>query len=453
MFKYNRYVYHCIRAVSRSLPYSRRLKELEQRYRRRLIRSKFIDRIPLKGYIISARTDGLLARINSIFNGVVLSKHYNTPFIFTWATGEGAELDKFSCISSTPISFISQQFLEKHYMDERIVRKCAMPWHKTIANCSIVTATTIAKKIPHKEFKKQMAEYHNVLANCQSSRRYSQDIAMNKEIFEHFFSPAMKDKFSAIQSMRDWKQWIAIHYRAGDVIYGRCRLGKYVRCRSLSLPVVEKAIRDNHDKKIVIMGTPHDDSLDELILLEKKYPNVELSPEITSSNASHNPTSTLCDAYLMSLCKKVICAGNSNMTQFAKRLSGVDIHIPSVEEQKTALEASLASGEAFHYTRMQQAFIHYNMFMIDFDDPECSHEKADGYLRQIRELDPENMAILLLRFLIAKKHGRLETANQIKGEIQRNKCHAIILSKQLKPNVVDKLNFQYHLGELLEMEV
>lgn len=411
-----------------------------------------IDRIPLKGYIVAARTDGLLARINAIFNGIVLSKYYNMPFIYTWVSGEGAENNDLSCISGSPVDFISEGFVKKHHVDQNIVRKCIMPWHKSMNTCSIITSRTILKIIPKKIFKKQLAEYHNIQANCQLTLGHSQSTAINQEIFEDFFSQPMKEKFSALKGMHDWSQWIAIHYRAGDVIYGRCRHGAFVRDRSLCLPVVEKFISDHQDHKIVIMGTPQGESLDELMELENKYPNVQLSPVIKLPDSSHNPTSTLCDAYLMSLCKKVICAGRSNMTQFAQRLSGVEIHIPSPEEQKKAIEAKLATGEISSYAIKQQAFIHYNLFMIHIDDPDWKHEKADAILTKIRELDPEIEPILLLRFLIAKKHGKAELADQLRMEMRRDKQRVMKVSNQLRPALLKKLGFKDHMHQLREIE-
>ena len=401
---------------------------------------------------MAARKDGLLARINSIFNGIVLSKHYNTPFIYTWVTGEGAENNNLSCISNRPVDFISESFRQEYHVDENIVRKCKMPWHKTMNTCSIITARTVVRIISQEKFKKQLAEYHNMLANCQLTSGHRQNTGINREIFEHFFSQPMKDKFSALKDMRDWKQWIAIHYRAGDVIYGKCRHGDFVRDRSLSLPVVEKVIRDHQDQNIVIMGTPQGESLNDLLELEEKYPNLELSPVIKLPDFSHNTTSTLCDAYLMSLCKKIICSGKSNMTGFAQRLSGVEIYIPSAQEQKTAIEASLSNGDALHYTSKQQAFIHYNLFMIYTDEPEWSYEKADAILIQIHELDPEIKPILLLRFLVAKKHGRQEEANRVKIEMQSKKQRVMIVSNQLRPDLLKKLCFHDHLVELAEIE-
>lgn len=67
-------------------------------------------------------------------------------------------------------------------MDQEIVRKCMMPWHKTPTKCSIIKVTNTSAIVSRKKFKKKVKISHNLLAVGQllSGHRHNIEMQSNK---------------------------------------------------------------------------------------------------------------------------------------------------------------------------------------------------------------------------------------------------------------------------------
>lgn len=417
-------------------------------------RKPFIKKAPIKGHVIMARSDGLFARINAIFNCLIISRYYNIPFVFTWRTDRGASNCIHSCIKSDAQLFIDQQFWDKYHVELERITESALPWHKNYLQFGREKSQlkVFNRLTNREELDKILKVQVNITCGDLVHLQSSDPSCSYKSISEEFFADTIKDQFKAIRQDRDWSKHIAMHYRAGDVVYGDIRQGWFVRYRSLTLATAEQLIQKHLDDPIILFGTPVGESLSELRFLEKKYPNIELSPEIKHASSEHNSISTIYDSYLMSLCKKLYAAKESNVANFAHRLNHVEICIPSDQYEKETIEASIRSGEAKQYSPKQQAFMHYNLFYLLIEEPTPSGESLNACLIAMAELDPENMAVPLLRYLTEKKYGSANTAAEILAEMKQRGYQPTACSGVVQPKLLRMLDYQDSLNELRAIE-
>ncbi|GGK58143.1 hypothetical protein [Amphritea balenae] len=414
-----------------------------QRIQRKLIASerRLIERMPYKGQVISARTDGLLARINSIFNGVILAKYYKVPFSFTWVNDARVTRIAHGSVDGEIPSFISRAFMSGYYADESDMKRCSLPFVSN-ENTNGVAGKTIKSIVSRDLFSHYLNEYMNVVPTERLDLSdNSEALVSYSGVFNQFFSRSIKKRFKKIKKSCSWSESIAIHYRGGDVIYGLNRFGRFIRKRTLSLPVVENIINDNKEKSIIVFGTPVGETLKELYYLKNKYSNVKLSVDIIGNESTHSPEATLYDAYMMSICKRVYCAGDSNMTIFAENVGDVEIIIPSKDYEISVFKAVLSTDEFASYSALQKSFIYSNMLVLLIETGEALFEEIDPFLVRIYDLDPIHKHVLQFRYLYAIKHSKAELAKEMKEALGRADEDFNSLKERLPPQLVSLLSF------------
>ncbi len=341
--------------------------------------------------VLSSRSDGLTERINSIFNGKLLANKHDLAFRYCWPRLPWVDNDNI--IKATVPDFINSKFIDDYFLPLEYVQEHAPE--------SLVVAGKKRKLITHLnvvgDFKYSKYKYLSPVHRC-SSESIGKLTNQRFEFIKSFFSVNFLDKveFFKTNLSFDISSCTAIHYRGGDVIYGKFRYGNHVIEKSLSLPVIEAMINSSCSD-FILFGTPIGETLNDLKYLDDKYSRVLLAMDLIPISDCQSEN-VLLECFLMSYCHNVICASSSGVTQLAALLSEkkLIVNTPSLSEQYVLLNDIVNKGLPKNYSNLQNAFIYFNLFVFSVLNRSHSKEYLLKILKYGYEADNENVAFLLI---------------------------------------------------------
>jgi hypothetical protein len=255
--------------------------------------------------VLTARTDGKGERVNAILNGVLLSEQLNKEFIFSWNTESSANKNIFLDLNAKIPDFFDEEMLDKHYMKFEELSFYLL-YDESVTGCEVVSGDTYLPGVEDDSSEEAI----NIIPSQETSLDVDYSGAINKVFSKKYLALLM-----SYQSSFDY---LGIHYRGGDVIYGNHRHNKHaIGDKSAALSMIERVIQDNQNQKIILFGTPIGDTLDDLMFLERKYSNVTLSISLASADYDY----LIQDCMMMSACNKLIGMSGTGVIRLAQKFN------------------------------------------------------------------------------------------------------------------------------------
>lgn len=378
---------------------------------------KFLVKDPLKSagikkVFIANRTDGLGERLRALLNAMILAKKMESSFLFSWSTmtenlwSTMNQKDAMFHATSEKNLIFNNDFQEKYLLDITEINKMKLlplnniPW--TTANelknynGISVQQNNIARELPYPYADFDSGSYQEAFNEIG----FSEDLLAAKK---HAESISVSPKT------------IAIHIRAGDLVFGSFRdepiwYGKVVPLYLLDY-IIERLISDSFE--IIVFG--QDDGLCKY--LAYKY-NILYSKDLLEKSYNMSQTAIF-DIVLMSKCNYII-AGASGFATLATWLGGSKIvsgysYLPDKKNIIDEFRRLYADTESLLYASGIDPLIKsftIAQFVYRFQDSISLTEKI-GFIEDCMRLDPENSYHKVFLAFLYYKNDEIRKADLI----------------------------------------
>ena len=254
--------------------------------------------------VATARIDGFTERLNSIINGVFISELFSIKFYFSWnSTNKRVVGSDFHNVSITIPKIFNKSILEKHYIPFE-------KWHelnddnKSPANCETISGENVV----HVSHKLKIGNSIPCVSNFITID-YAETIS---KVLDPFYLKLQRD-------FKDLKDYTAIHYRGGDIIYGFFKGSEIAAqgTKSATLSEIEYIIKERPKDKFIIFGSASKETIKGLTYIKKKFFNSYLAVDLFR----HSGHPVLVDCIAMSVCKAVIGQPTSGVVRLAMKLN------------------------------------------------------------------------------------------------------------------------------------
>lgn len=356
-------------------------------------REQFL-RSNLFGFMFTSRNDGTTQRLNAILVGYLLAQKMDIPFRFSWAKDVGALSNELSSVTNEVPDFFSREFCEQHFVEFESLKRYRMPSMKVPA-CEYVTGKRLRELLPAPKAKRVLNRCLNFCPPLALAQHQLQDWdAERRALIELMFSEPYAKALSGFRS--DCEAYLGIHYRGGDVIYGRHRHGGHaISDKAAPLPVVEDLVQRFSDQKILLFGTPVGETLTDLRYLDNKYANVQLSLKLTDPQLD----GVVQDAMMMASCRTLIAY--HGIDEASHRGTGVaklaNIFNPALE--KLSFDRLYSPDEFYQlcydnigntqFNPRQRSYLNIRALAL-CDELDVSEDVQKQLIENIHALDPEN---------------------------------------------------------------
>ncbi|MCV3736655.1 hypothetical protein OCK02_10600 [Rhizobium sp. TRM96647] len=255
-------------------------------------------------FFVAARNDGLGERLRSVLNAMLLAKIHNKKFLFSWPIRE--DMHESHAIEPADKMF-SCEFLQSNF-----IGKVGVVENRHVFG-EVVTIKHDEALFPAVSVT-QVDLPKNILIDSDSNFRL---------LFEEIgFSDKNRLAINAAHSVDIGEAAVAIHMRAGDIVFGRYRFeyGRFIG-KTVPFSIASGLIKSliAHGKNVLLFG--QDGEL--CRLLSERY-GARFVGDIVDQHNFDQTQSALFEIVLMARCR-AIYAGNSGFALLASRISGVDL--------------------------------------------------------------------------------------------------------------------------------
>lgn len=261
------------------------------------------DAINIKPILLGFRSDGLMQRLYSIIQTMALADFCGYNFGFTWITSSDTRHNQFHDILDANLTF-NKEFIEKHLFEKYHIDEFYRYNTKkvSILGYGEVFATHNPSNI-NKDFvlKKEYREYYNEIG-------FATDIMQARELASNIDLPSNA---------------IAIHVRAGDVVYGEFRTIQAFIDKVLQFPFILDIINNFEHSQSVIVLFGQDSHLMDCI--KKVHNNKVILASDYYSQDFKSIQKIFFDVELMSRCT-VIYGGDSGPVKIANMIGNNTVH-------------------------------------------------------------------------------------------------------------------------------
>ena len=304
---------------------------------------------------ISVRTDGLGERLQAVVNAAALASLCDAPFKFTWVFSEIYQRAQHEHAIRHPHDTFEAEYMAAHVLSED-------PGKLTVLNQT-------PRTIPQLKALLAAAPIGLSVTNGYLTRLVTTDIEtmhrVQKEAFWGLgFLPDIRAAMERARRVPMPGYPVAVHLRAGDIIYGRYRFGPAFNGKALSYPVAKKIIADlvAQGKYPVLFGQD-----DETCRLLVKPFGLKLGVDILGAPDADPLAAALSEIVLMSRCQ-AIYAGSSGFARIAAMISGQEIQslagILSKADIVMTIETEPDLADDSVLSDLQKAFSYYTAVHI-----------------------------------------------------------------------------------------
>lgn len=261
---------------------------------------------------VAKRTDGLGERLKAILHALALCKVYGAEFKFYWNeekfNREGHAVDKIEKI-------FSSQFIHNHHVDLL-----------EIPECKIIDDFLLSKKNGWYFCNQNISR--NAFKNCPDDYKLYQ-VELKNAFRMIGFSDSIQKVIKKANSFDIEKDFVALHLRAGDVVYGGFYQSFSHTGKALSYPIALHVIREakKNALRVLIFGQDV-----ELIKKLSKMDNALSASEFSPENLGRAEAAFF-DIILMSKCR-AIHAGGSGFSVLASMINEAKYVNPMREYSK-----------------------------------------------------------------------------------------------------------------------
>lgn len=383
-------------------------------------------------YIIANRTDGLGVRLNAMLRAIALSQYLNVEFKFTWDDRSNNTYHDLCAAND----MFQGDYLDTYLTTEDYLKTLIKVNPEDIQmfedDCyaispQIAPITHLAKIIKD-----------------QSLNEYL-DSSIYKDIFDNIgFSAKHRKAIADAYSVSLNSEIVAIHLRAGDVIYGPfARSGYYVQ-KIVPYSVAVEIIK-SHSNVLVFAQDQ------ELANHLKNKMGVKLASDYYDETYN-GVQKALFDIVLMSRCNKIY-AGRSGFSICSSTISDAKIIIPeklySDEYVVNLILDDFRKGNLNFHLGIQVA--HNIKSALVLSKMSIDNELMLELTKFAKVNDPDNLLYAFLHIIILFKLQRFQCADDLYANFSNNECSylALVIKLHSKKSI---LNFSDEQGYLREIE-
>lgn len=349
---------------------------------------------------LASRRDGLGERLRSLVNAFALSQASQSDFKFFWPL-MSKELGVGHAVRDIQNTF-SGNFITSYSVDRAFMRNSDIikleEWDKlddeTKSKDWIVNVSQV-------DLKRQAPEFMG---------KFENRINFRESFLEIGLSSSLKDAIELAKSVDIGLSPVAVHLRAGDIIFGRFRLADRYHGKVVSLPIAEDFVKRCVTKgcRVVLFG--EDES--SIRYLSSRFDIIEASTLSKGYNFDV-PQQAIFEMYLLSRCNQAL-AGSSGFASFASLIGGTKILNPKrfvSHELYVDLVYNFLEDGAADVPDLVTAFACRSA--CTFSNEHVPSSKNLIYLmKKASELDPNNAYYKLILAIIDYQNGRREQAER-----------------------------------------
>lgn len=342
---------------------------------------RFLIKDPLrniKNNFVANRADGMGERLRALLNVMLLAEKNNGNFIFSWETKNR----DFHATREKNLIF-SQEFQKNHIVERKKIEEMEL---------YPLQGISLLFQDQAKDYDGYLVQQNNVSTILPYPYNGFNSIDYKRAFDKIGFSEEMKAAKVDAENIPLADKMIAIHIRAGDIVFGQFRWEPIFYRKVIPLFLLEKTITNTLEDgfKIVIFG--QDDKF--CNYLSEKY-NLIYSKNLLRKNYNDSQVA-LFDIVLMSRCQ-VIIAGFSGFATLASWIGGSKRKIgyeyfPKLEDKLEAFDQFYEDKEGFLYSDdihpLIKAFS-IIQFVYKFEKRLAVYEKI-SYLKECIDLDNNN---------------------------------------------------------------
>lgn len=343
---------------------------------------RFLVKDPLKNikqkFFVANRQDGMGERFRALLNAMLLSEKNDCNFIFSWETKNR----DFHATREKNLIF-SQEFQKNHIVERKKIEEMEL---------YPLQGISLLFQDQAKDYDGYLVQQNNVSTILPYPYNDFNSIDYKRAFDKIGFSEEMKAAKVDAENIPLADKIIAIHIRAGDIVFGQFRWEPIFYGKVTPLFLLEKTITNTLEDgfKIVIFG--QDDKF--CNYLSEKY-NLIYSKNLLRKNYNDSQVA-LFDIVLMSRCQ-VIIAGSSGFATLASWIGGSKRKIgyeyfPKLEDKLEAFDQFYEDKEGFLYSDdihpLMKAFS-IIQFVYKFEKRLAVYEKI-SYLKECINLDNNN---------------------------------------------------------------
>lgn len=255
---------------------------------------------------LAKRTDGLGERLRGIINAMALSSIYGGDFKFAWSSN----LAKNEWHSTGTV----EKIFSKDFIEKFLIGGDKISLFKNVSDffvgCEGDGLFFCDQSIPH--FEK--------LINNNPKDDYFKYIEERRKAFWRVgFSNQISDAIDLAKSVKLNKNTIALHLRAGDLIYGNFKQNISYIGKAIAYPLAFKIAEDAKQAGFDVLVFGQDKDL--MSIFSKKF-NAILAPNLIAEEMGVNE-SAIFDVVLMSRCDKIY-AGNSGFSTLSASIGDAE---------------------------------------------------------------------------------------------------------------------------------
>lgn len=268
----------------------------------------------VKKCFAAMRTDGLGERLRAMINAMILADHFDVDFKFTWEQRAGGGAQHHAVLSARQT--FNAPFMSRHFLGIRSIT----------AGYPVLEG----RKLPPEEIKRLLDAAPKGLRVNQEPINRLIDLREPKHLRGMY-----KRAFRRIRFTRDVQKaidaaWtvplpdrvVAVHLRAGDIVYGHFRFSATATAKVVCYPVVKRLISD-----LIAQGkTPLLFGQDRVVcrMLADRF-NIKLAAEVLPQDDAL--AAAMNEIVLMSRCEE-IHAGSSGFSILAAFMGSKERRVP-----------------------------------------------------------------------------------------------------------------------------
>jgi len=405
-------------------------------------------------FIVAGRNDGLGGRLQTILNALYISKNTGLKFAYTWKNDVNEYAKDFvkdqkignnkiigHAIESEKEVF-SDEFISKYSSTSHVNPNQGILRSKKLAFLSDILKEPLERNwgwyAPLDDLTKLFSKINREDYRTQISQLW----------YEIDFKDNIKALIKEAEKLASNElDFIAIHIRSGDIVYGGYRFfGKRFMKKALPLHLalgeVEELVKVN--KQIVLFG---DDNSSNSIIKNIYKDNIKLVDDFFPNRKLSNLERAIFEVTFMSKANQILASGASffsNLASFIGNINGITsiYQLTSKDTQYEIYKKNLFLYK-FHPYQMAFSFFHVFILGMELDKP---LEELEQLIKEGLTNDPLNNKYLIFTIdILLKQNKIIEAENLILERLKFEKKLVMEDSdyKSLKETLIIKADNKY----------
>lgn len=360
----------------------------------------------MRNTVIAARRDGLGERLNSIFNGLLISEITGSEFKFHWPKTLNVK-NSLHVMDSVDRVF-SKDFIDKYHicdsadlMNYKEIKFIKGDLGQTVNHIKLeiaLGACLVSQKSLIDLIKTEIEEKRDLVGKVYAKIGFSDEILLARRFANQINIP---------------NNLAAVHIRSGDIVYQGTVLS-HLMSKAVCTPLISKLIQllIAENKAVILFGQEPET----ISKFSSHYRVIDARAYYAGKEFSKLQEAMI-DIFLMCRCKSIY-APSSGFSRIASQLAV----IPIISIAKVIPKESygvVVEKEIFAYpdyfSGEQKAYAYFTAFSGLYG--KASFEVLDGYIKKARHYNPESVMYIFLDAINLHEHDRYVECEKILAEL------------------------------------